>query len=519
MRRNYLEFIEQRKRNTAIYEAFNDKNFDKYLSKIEELMKKHIANLIPLVGYIETKSQDKEFISKQYIVINKKEYGDSPLFQINWVKSSNSLDPYSIDFFKDMSLLFTSKSKSSLTINTLGSSIIYFLPIIWTVINKGDYNLTEREAIDIGRSIFKDNKIKESYYYIGSLKYKVYESSYINEDDVYSYAKEKRKKLQDAIGKKDESPEAHDNYLKLAEEYNIIRDAIKGGATSINEIELAINRSVSVTINPSKSEKEQEEKFKEETEDPEIAFKKMEGYVKMVVKGVNPSLILCGAPGVGKTYRVRQILKNAGYIEEKNLFTIKGKCTARRLYLALYDYKDKGDILLIDDADSLVGPKAPEDCINILKGALDSTSEKEGRLITYGVAGKITDDDGNELPKRFYYNGSVIIITNYNAGSLDTALRGRSYIQDIHFSTESVLKLIKQIMPNLNAEKISMQSKIKAYDYLIELVKSGMDMEVSIRTFSICSTLFESMEGDDELAKIMIKEQMKLQSDRIKNKY
>ena len=144
MRRNYLEFIEQRKRNTAIYEAFNDKNFDKYLSKIEELMKKHIANLIPLVGYIETKSQDKEFISKQYIVINKKEYGDSPLFQINWVKSSNSLDPYSIDFFKDMSLLFTAKSKSSLTINTLGSSIIYFLPIIWTVINKGDYNLTER---------------------------------------------------------------------------------------------------------------------------------------------------------------------------------------------------------------------------------------------------------------------------------------------------------------------------------------------------------------------------------------
>ena len=268
-----------------------------------------------------------------------------------------------------------------------------------------------------------------------------------------------------------------------------------------------------------KIKKEIEEKLKKEAEDPEIAFRKMEGYVKMVVKGVNPSLILCGAPGVGKTYRVRQTLKNAGYIEEKNLFTIKGKCTARRLYLALYEYKDKGDILLIDDADSLVGPKAPEDCINILKGALDSTSEKEGRLITYGVAGKITDDDGNELPKRFYYNGSVIIITNYNAGSLDTALRGRSYIQDIHFSTESVLKLIKQIMPNLNAEKISMQSKIKAYDYLVELVKSGMDMEVSIRTFSICSTLFESMEGDDELAKIMIKEQMKLQSDRIKNKY
>lgn len=519
MGRNYLEFIKQRKRNTVIYEALKDKKFDAYLEKIEELLHKHIDNLIPLVGYIETKSQDKEFVSKQYIVVNDKQYGNSPLFQINWVKSSTSLDPYSIDFFKDMSLLFAAKAKSSLTINTLGSSIVYFLPIIWTIINTGDYNLTEREAIDIGRSIFKNDKVKEAYYYVGALKYKVYENISINEDDVYSYAKQKREKLQDAISKKNESPEARENYLKLAEEYNIIRDAIKGGATSIEEIELAINRGVAVVITPSKSEKEQEEKLKEETDDPELAFKKMEGYVKMVIKGINPSLILCGAPGVGKTFRVRQTLKAAGYVEEKNLFTIKGKCTPRRLYLALYDYKDKGDIVLIDDADGLVGPKAPEDCINILKGALDSTSEKEGRLITYGVAGKITDDDGNELPKRFYYNGSVIIITNYNAGSLDTALRGRSYIQDIHFSTESVLKLIKILMPNLNSETVTMKSKTKAYDYLIELLKSGMDMEVSIRTFNICATLFESMDGDDELAKAMIKEQMKLQADRLKNKY
>lgn len=515
MRCSYLEFIEQRKRNTEIYEALKDKKFDAYLDKIEELLHKHIKNLIPLVGYVETSSQDKEFISKQYIVANDKAYGNSPLFQINWIKSSNSLDPYSIDFFKDMSLLFTAKSKSSLTINTLGSSIVYFLPIIWTVVNKGDYNLSEREAIDIGRSIFKNNNVKESYYFIGALKYKIYES---NDEDVYTYAKKKREKLQDAIKSKSDSPEAYENYKKLADEYNIIRDAIKGGATSIEEIELAINRGVNVFIKPSKSEKEQEEKLKEESDDPELAFKKMEGYVKMVIKGINPSLILCGAPGVGKTFRVKQTLKAAGYKEENNLYTIKGKCTPRRLYLALYNYKDKGDIVLIDDADGLVGPKAPEDCINILKGALDSTSDEEGRQVSYEVAGKLVDDDGNEIPKRFYYNGGVIVITNYNAGSLDTALRGRSYVQDIHFSTESVLKLIKIIMPDLNKETISMASKIKAYDYLIELVKSGMEMEVSIRTFNICATLFESID-DEELAKAMIKEQMKLQADRIKNKY
>ena len=244
----------------------------------------------------------------------------------------------------------------------------------------------------------------------------------------------------------------------------------------------------------------------------------MEGYIKMVLKGLNPSLILCGAPGVGKTFRVKKQLKEAGYKDGDNLYIIKGKCSPRHLYLALYKYKDKGDILLIDDADSLIGPKAPEDCINILKGALDSTNDAEGRLISYGIAGKITDDDGNELPKRFYYNGSVIIITNYNAGSLDTALRGRSYIQDIHFNVDQVLAIIKKLIPDISPEKLSLSAKEKAYKYLEELAHQKTEMEISLRTFSICAMLFESMD-DDDLAKAMIKEQMKLQADRLKNKY
>ena len=94
-------------------------------------------------------------------------------------------------------------------------------------------------------------------------------------------------------------------------------------------------------------------------------------YGKMV--SLRPSVVLCGAPGVGKTYNVKKQLKAAGYNEGHNLCTIKGKCTPRVLYMTLMDYKDKNDIVLIDDADGLVGPGAPEDCINILKAALDST--------------------------------------------------------------------------------------------------------------------------------------------------
>ena len=234
-------------------------------------------------------------------------------------------------------------------------------------------------------------------------------------------------------------------------------------------------------------------------------------------------MILCGAPGVGKTYNVKKQLKAAGYNEGHNLFTIKGRCSARHLYTMLYEYQDKGDVLLIDDADALVGPKAPEDCINILKAALDSTSDDEGRKVTYGVAGRILDDEGNELPKYFFYRGSIIVITNWNASSLDTALRGRSYIQDIHFGTDDLLSIIKKLMPAIDPEHLSVRSKQKAYEYLVDMNEAKADMEISIRTFGICAKIFEVASKDSDFtedeAKSMISEQMKLQSLRGRKKY
>jgi hypothetical protein len=191
--------------------------------------------------------------------------------------------------------------------------------------------------------------------------------------------------------------------------------------------------------------------------------------------------------------------------------------------MKLLEFKDKKDIIVIDDADGLVGPKAPEEVINILKAALDSTSDAQGRQVSYGVSGPLKDDDGMDLPKKFYYNGGIIVITNYNAGQLDTALRGRSFIQDIHFSVEEVLGIIKKLLPALDPDHLSSSSKEKAYAYLEELAKEKSKMEISIRTFIICAKIFEACGEDidfnDEDARSMIKEQMKLQADRGGKKY
>lgn len=540
----FLNFLERRQK--LITESFNNKDIDNAFEKIDSVLRKHIDGLVPLVGYVKTKQSDKEYYSKQYMVVPKKSPEKSSLFQINFKQSEDNSNVFSIDFFKDMDLLWNGKSKSDLTIYTMGSSIVYFLPIIWTIVNTGDYNLSEREAIDLGKKIIKKNEIKESIIYRGTLTYHIFENlpekiitdtfnlkinnSILNnqqtmnemEDNVRDFKRKKIADLEQKRAHKNDSVEAKNIWKKAVEDIKDIDNAIRGGANTLEELKLALKHNLSVVMEIDKELEDAQKKFEEERDDPDMVFKKMNKYVKMVIKGINPSVILCGAPGVGKTYNVKKQLKEAGFNEGHNLCTIKGKCTPRILYLTLYEYREKGNIVLIDDADGLVGPGAPEDCINILKAALDSTSDDEGRLVSYGVSGPLKDDEGVPVSKRFYYNGGIIVITNYQAGSLDTALRGRSFIQDIKFTTEELLDIIKKLMPAIDPEHLGAKAKIKAYDYLVELSNADAEMEVSIRTFGICAKIFETASGDpdftDDDAKAMIKEQMKLQAQRQKRK-
>lgn len=523
MKKTFLDFIIERNKEYAdkirIEEAFREQDIESALKLIDSILKKHIDGLIPLDGFVETEIDGNKCTSKQYIVSPKKDYTKSSLFQFNWLNSENSVDIYSIDFFKDLNVWWNGKGKADLSIYTLGTNIVRFLPIVWTIINSGKYDIEIEDAKKISSKIFKD--ANESLYNIGGLTYRVYEGlskdiiieAFIAENEAEEYRKSKSKEISD-VEKHDGDPET---LKRLRKEYADICKAIRGGAETIDEIKISIERGKTVKFNDD-TFKDSEKEVDAAKKDPDQIFKEMSKYIALVIKGVQPSLILCGAPGVGKTYRVKKQLKEAGYVEGKNLCTIKGKCTARRLYLALYEFKDKNDIIVIDDADSLVGPKADENCINILKGALDSTTDEEGRLVTYGVAGKILDDDGNEVPKRCYIKSGVITITNYRAGQLDTALRGRSFIQDINFSNADVLGIIKKLLPDIEKGILDPQSKIKAYKYLVELNEQGSKMELSLRTFVLCAKIFKACDGDnsftDEDAQSMIEEQMRLQYER-----
>ena len=459
----------------------------------------------------------------------------SNMWTINYLKNDDSNEVYSIDFFDSKStneILFGSGvAKANLSIYTLGSSIAYFIPIICHVVNNNDYELNNENANKEASKIFVNspkNECIEYTYYYGAQKYRILEnldSDIIEEafnyniglvleaSEAQDYRWKVKKERDEAYKNRKEDPERHE---RLKQEYEEIVNAIRGGATSIKDLKMVIKHDLLVSFDGEGVDEAQKE-IDTKRDDPKTAFRKMGVYIKSVIKGLQPGVILCGAPGIGKTYRVKQYLKAYGYNEGHNLYTIKGTQSPRQLYIDMYNYKDNGKIIVIDDADALVGPKAPEVAINLLKAALDSTSDDEGRLVSYKVTGDLVDEEGIQIPKRHYYNGQMIIITNYSIGQLNTALKGRVFTQTLDFTSEQILEIIRDLMPNLDPHKLTMEAKQKAYNYLMRLAEEKTTMEINIRNFLSCARIYTLCEGEDldeKDVEAMIKEQMVNQSMR-----
>ena len=546
---SFLDFVKHKdmmdENAQWINEAFKEKDYNKAKKAILGILKKEITvGNVYYLGVYDLKVDGNDCSSAMYVVVDKDGVSMKSSFSINFLKSGQSMVPYSIIFFDKSyctSMLWGNVSnytaKAQLEIKMMGASIVYYIPVIANVINSGKFDISSEEAVKLGRKVYDTKNECVSWdMYFGAQKYHIYEG--ISEDKViekfhlnlgHKYKKvgdtyqwinetelEDRKKEVYAKMKANTDP---DIGKALYKEYRQILNAIKGGATSLEDLECSVKKNVSVSSSiPGAAEAQK--KIEIAKSDPKTAFKEMQMYVKMVIKGIQPAVILCGAPGVGKTYRIMQQLKAAGYTMNGDN-VIKGKCSPRQLYLTLYNNKSKGDIVVIDDADSLVGPKAPEDSINILKAALDSTADDEGRLVSYKISGELKDDEGVPVPKSHYNKCGVIVITNYNVGQIDTALRNRAFTQSLEFSVSDLLGIVRDLMPNIEPEHLSMSSKAKAMNFLEKLVEDKEPIEVSIRSFITCSRIYENAEDEEELklCEKMIREQMKNQSLRGGRKY
>ena len=206
-----------------------------------------------------------------------------------------------------------------------------------------------------------------------------------------------------------------------------------------------------------------------------------------IIQGNMNALMVAGAPGVGKTFELERALEKAE--KNKNIqsyVSIKGTISALILYKTLFENKDKGQIILLDDVDRIYGD---EEAMNILKAALDSSVI---RKVTWGKNSRFLQDE--DVPNTFEYYGQVVFITNVDPDRIIAkdsrmsphmnALISRSVFLDlcIHEPREIFMRIDQVLKYSTLKEDLNIDENQSSL--IIEWMKKHIDRlrSVSIRT-------------------------------------
>jgi len=227
-----------------------------------------------------------------------------------------------------------------------------------------------------------------------------------------------------------------------------------------------------------------------EKRDPKVMFNNLERLTKMVGRGIQPSLVITGGAGLGKTYLVKKTLTDMGLEEAKQFVHFKGRATAAGLFVTLYENSDK--IIVLDDCDSVFKDM---DAVNMLKAALDSY---DTRKLSYISTKPLKDAYGDPVPRHFEFTGKIIFISNISQSKLDEAIKSRSFVSDISMNTKQMFQRIDDLKDQIET-KIPNEVKDKALEIMKGLEKKYDGVEINLRSFikacRICAMGFDNAEG------------------------
>jgi hypothetical protein len=231
----------------------------------------------------------------------------------------------------------------------------------------------------------------------------------------------------------------------------------------------------------------------------------VEKLVTMVANNVQPSAVITGEGGLGKTYTVTKTLEANGYkdisdladfqvgavINTRKCFTmIKGFSTAKGLYRTLFE--NNKSVIVFDDCDAVL--KDPI-ALNILKSALDSYGK---RIISWNA--DMRDDD---LPRSFNFEGRVIFISNMEQDRIDQAIRSRSMMIDLSMTKDQKIDRMEFIA---KSEEFLPEYDAKSKADALSLIREIKDecKEISLRTLISVTKVRASNKDWRDLATYML---------------
>lgn len=231
-------------------------------------------------------------------------------------------------------------------------------------------------------------------------------------------------------------------------------------------------------------------------------------FLDMVAGGLTKAAIAYGTGGVGKTYNLKQVFEKRG-LEEYDLdkhvsgmptydyIKITGKATPTAMYKALYEHN--GKIVVFDDCDSVL---KDETCVNILKGALDTTGDG---TVSYLSGKPIKDSDGVALPQSFKFQGRAVFVSNLDTEEMPQPLRSRSLTIDLTMTAKETMVMLKEIVHKMpfqdykgNPIEVSHEDRADAVDFLDSIHDSVNIGDLNARTLGQIALIKKKMAGTSE---------------------
>jgi hypothetical protein len=217
-------------------------------------------------------------------------------------------------------------------------------------------------------------------------------------------------------------------------------------------------------------------------------FEVLKDMTRAVKEGTVRAMIVTGPPGVGKSFGVDEVLAKDDLFntlgQRKPKYEIvKGAMSAIGLYSKLYEYSEKGNVIVFDDCDSVL---LDDLSLNILKAALDSSKK---RTISWNTDSRVLRSEG--VPDRFEFKAGAIFITNIKFENVRSkklqdhlaALESRCHYIDLQMDTDREKCLrIKQIVDDgmLDSYEFEDIQKDEVVDFI--MTNRAKMRELSLRT-------------------------------------